>query len=88
MMLPSAQHEFPEWDGKSKCMARKNPAAVALGRRGGRQYAKNASAKERTRRARMAAEARWEKQRKRLERLVGEITKGTKALEKKSRKKK
>ena len=37
---------------------------------------------------RMAAEARWEKQRKRLERLVGEITKGTKDLEKKSRKKK
>jgi hypothetical protein len=36
----------------------------------------------------MAAEARWGKQRKRLERLVGEITKGTKALEKKSRKKK
>jgi hypothetical protein len=69
-------------------MKRKNPAAVALGRHGGRQYATNSSPEERTRRARMAAEARWKKQRKRLERLVGEITKGTKALEKKSRKKK
>jgi len=88
MALPSAQREFPEWDGKNRGMARKNPAAVALGRRGGRQYAKNSSAEERTQRARMAAEARWEKQRKRLERLVGEITKGTRALEKKSRKKK
>jgi hypothetical protein len=88
MALPSAQHEFPEWDGKNECMTRKNPAAVALGRRGGRQYAKTSSPEERTRRARMAAEARWEKQRKRLVRLVGEITKGTKALEKKSRKKK
>jgi hypothetical protein len=36
----------------------------------------------------MAAEARWEKQRKRLECLVGGITKGTKTMEKKSRKKK
>jgi len=42
-------------------MGRKNPAAVALGRRGGQQYAKNATAEERKAQARRAAQARWAK---------------------------
>jgi hypothetical protein len=45
-------------------VTRKNPAAVELGRRGGKQYAKNASPEERKDRARRAAQARWAKQKK------------------------
>jgi hypothetical protein len=42
----------------------KNPAAVALGRRGGKAYAKNATPKERKDSARRAAQARWAKVKK------------------------
>jgi len=44
-------------------MAKKNPAAVELGRRGGKQYAKNATPEERKARARKAAKVRWGKKR-------------------------
>ena len=40
---------------------RKNPAAVALGRRGGKQRARNLTSEERIEQARLAAEARWKK---------------------------
>jgi hypothetical protein len=39
----------------------KNPAAVSLGRKGGKAYAKNHSTEERKQAARRAAQARWEK---------------------------
>lgn len=39
----------------------KNPAAVSLGRKGGKAYAKNHSSEERKQAARRAAQARWEK---------------------------
>lgn len=42
-------------------MKRKNPAAVALGRKGGRTRMKNMTAEERTKLARQAASARWDK---------------------------
>jgi hypothetical protein len=54
----------------------KNPAAVALGRRGGQATARNRTPEERRAAALKAIEARWVKQRK----LVDEITAGTKAL--------
>jgi hypothetical protein len=57
-------------------MSRKNPAAVSLGRKGGKATAKNRTPEERAEAARKAVEARWAKQRK----LVDEITAGTKAL--------
>jgi hypothetical protein len=41
---------------------RKNPAAVALGRRGGKARLKTMTAAERKERARQAAEARWRKE--------------------------
>lgn len=40
---------------------KKNPAAVALGRKGGQATAKKLSQKERTESARNAAQARWKK---------------------------
>jgi len=43
-------------------MKRKDPAAVALGRKGGRSRMKGMTAKERTKLARQAASARWEKE--------------------------
>jgi hypothetical protein len=42
---------------------RKNPAAVALGRKGGKATAKKFSPEERTESARKAAVARWDKRR-------------------------
>ena len=46
----------------SFCMKRKNPAAVTLGRKGGRTRMKRMTAEERTELARQAANARWRKQ--------------------------
>jgi hypothetical protein len=63
-------------------MSPKNPAAVALGRKGGRATAKNRTAEERADAARKAVEARWAK----TEKLVAKITEGTKALLKKTQK--
>ena len=40
---------------------RKNPAAVALGRRGGKARLKKMTAEERSRIARLAVQARWAK---------------------------
>lgn len=45
-------------------MAKKNPAAVALGRKGGKASAKNRTAEERKDHARKAARARWSKRKK------------------------
>jgi hypothetical protein len=39
----------------------KNPAAVALGRKGGKAYVKNSTPEERQESARRAAQARWSK---------------------------
>jgi hypothetical protein len=69
-------------------MSPKNPAAVALGRRGGKATAKNRTAEERAQAARKAVEARWSKQRAELERLTKEIKEGTTALLKKAQKRK
>ena len=67
-------------------MSPKNPAAVALGRKGGKARAKNLTAEERSESARKASEARWAH----LKKLAAEITEGTKRLEEKiaARKKK
>jgi len=45
-------------------MAKKDPAAVRLGRRGGEKYAKSHTAEERKAQARKAARARWAKAKK------------------------
>jgi hypothetical protein len=57
-------------------MSPKNPAAVALGRKGGRARAKKLTPEERSDAARMAVEARWAK----TDKLVAQITTGTKEL--------
>jgi len=62
-------------------MTPKNPAAVALGRRGGKARVQNQTAEQRSDSARRAAEARWAK----TEKLVAEITSGSKELLKKTR---
>jgi hypothetical protein len=46
-------------------MKKKNAAAVELGRRGGRARTKNLTAEQRKVSARLAAQARWAKVRKR-----------------------
>jgi len=43
-------------------MKRKNPAAVTLGRKGGRARMKNLSPDQRTELARQAANTRWKKE--------------------------
>jgi hypothetical protein len=48
-------------------MKRKNPAAVALGRKGGRARLKTMTAAERTRIASQAAKARWSKEKGKTE---------------------
>jgi ClpP class serine protease len=62
-------------------MSPKNPAAVELGRKGGKATARNRTAEERAEAARKAVEARWAKQRK----LVDEISERTKQLLKASK---
>jgi hypothetical protein len=47
----------------NQLMAKKNPAAVALGRRGGKARAKSLTAEQRRKIARKAAAARWNKAR-------------------------
>jgi hypothetical protein len=66
-------------------MTRKNPAAVALGRKGGRSRAQKLSPNERSESARRAAEARWEKNQKRIESALEEITANTRTLLKRSK---
>lgn len=58
-------------------MSPKNPAAVALGRKGGKARAKNMTAEQRRDSARKAIDARWAKTRE----LVDEINERSKALE-------
>jgi hypothetical protein len=57
-------------------MTPKNPAAVELGRRGGKARARKLTPEERTQAARKAVEVRWAKQRE----LAKEISKGTRNL--------
>jgi len=45
-------------------MRRKNPAAVQLGRKGGKKRAQKLTAEERKESARKAAQARWAKEKK------------------------
>jgi hypothetical protein len=53
----------------------KNPAAVALGRRGGRAYVKNTTPEQRTEAARKAVKARWAKAKQALEHADARIQK-------------
>jgi len=57
-------------------MAKKNPAAVELGRKGGKATAAKLTPEERKESARRAAQARWAH----TKILVREITEGTKEL--------
>jgi hypothetical protein len=57
-------------------MTRKDPAAVALGRKGGKARVKNQTPEQRIESASRAANARWA----RTEKLVREITKKSKQL--------
>jgi len=50
--------------GKNVTMARKNQAAVELGRKGGKATARNMTVEERIEKMRRAAQARWAKQKK------------------------
>jgi hypothetical protein len=63
-------------------MARKNPAAVELGRKGGKVTARNMTVEERIEKMRRAAQARWAKTKE----LVEEINIESKELLKKTRK--
>lgn len=62
-------------------MSPKNPAAVALGRRGGKARVRNQTPEQRTQSARNAAEARWAKEKAELREVTTEIVEGTKRLE-------
>jgi len=62
--LPTATNEWAELHDKKDAMARKDPAAVALGRRGGQARARNMTAQQRKEAARKAIQARWAKAKK------------------------
>jgi hypothetical protein len=57
-------------------MVRKNPAAVELGRRGGKATAQKLTPEERREKMRRVVQARWTKQRE----LAKEIAEGTRKL--------
>jgi hypothetical protein len=57
---------------------------VQLGRKGGKATARNRTSKERQDAARRAVQARWVRQRQKLEELTSQITERSKALEKKA----
>lgn len=57
-------------------MARKNPAAVELGRRGGKATAQKLSPEQRREKMRRVVQARWAKQRE----LAKESAEGTRKL--------
>ena len=57
-------------------MVRKNPAAVELGRRGGRSTAQKLTTEERREKMRRGVQARWAKQRE----LAKENSEGTRKL--------
>lgn len=64
-------------------MTPKNRAAVELGRRGGKARAQRLTAEERSEAARKAVEARWAKQKERIEeahKLIKETNKRLKKL--------
>ena len=81
-MLHTAMQERAEWRGKTAHMARKNPAAVELGRKGGKATARNMTVEERIEKMRRAAQARWAKTKE----LVEEINIESKELLKKTQK--
>jgi hypothetical protein len=70
---------------KMAVMTPKDPAAVALGRRGGKARVKNQTAEQRKESARRAAQARWAKEKKHIEGVIHQITQGTKQLLKASK---
>jgi hypothetical protein len=57
-------HTYYGKHGKNAVMARKNQAAVELGRKGGKATAENMTPEERIEKMRRAAQARWSKQKK------------------------
>ena len=61
--MPSGWHIYS--------LMRKDPAAVALGRKGGRARMRRMTAEERTDLARQAANARWEKKKGKSESRKG-----------------
>lgn len=60
----------------------KNPAAVALGRKGGKAYVKNSTPEQRSESARKAVVARWAKARKSLTEIEKRQPKINKLLKK------
>jgi general stress protein YciG len=63
----------------------KHPAAVQLGRRGGKARAANRTKEELSEIGRRGAEARWHKQLEKIKKVTDEITAGTKILLKRAR---
>lgn len=63
----------------------KNPAAVALGRRGGRARVQNQTLEQRIESARHAAQARWAQNEKRIDASLKEINEGLAKLEAKQK---
>ena len=73
MALRTAAHYTCVVRGKNLCMARKNPAAVALGSKGGKATAKKLTPEQRAASARRAAQARWAKTKELIHQLVRDV---------------
>lgn len=68
-------------------MSPKNPAAVALGRRGGKATAENRTAKQQSDAARKSVEARWAKDKKIIEKSIRTMNESLDRIERPDKKK-
>jgi hypothetical protein len=64
MDLRTAAHLWINFNGKNDPMTPKNPAAVELGRKGGKATARKLTPEQRSESARRASQARWAKSKK------------------------
>lgn len=62
-------------------MSPKNPAAVALGRKGGQATAENRTAEQRSEAARKAVLARWAKDKKQIDKSLRDMNKNLDLIE-------
>jgi hypothetical protein len=82
--LRTASHQRVNERDKTIAVTPKNPAAVALGRRGGKARVQNQTVEERIESARRAAQARWAQNEKRIDASLKEMKKNLAKLEAKS----
>ncbi len=83
--LRTASHESVNSCDRNVAVTPKNPAAVALGRRGGKARVQNQTLEQRIESARHAAQARWAQNEKRIDASLKEMKDGFAKLDAKQK---